>query len=73
MQHDSRSSLSKPELIKKDVFDILEYVPVKSIEEIAAAYELDPASIIKLDSNENPLRACLKIQPDLTIGIGLHI
>jgi histidinol-phosphate aminotransferase len=48
-------SLSRPELIKKEIFDIEEYVPGKSIEEIASAYGLDPASIIKLGSNENPL------------------
>ena len=48
-------SLSRPELIKKEIFDIAEYVPGKSIEEIASAYGLDPASIIKLGSNENPL------------------
>ncbi len=47
--------LSRPELIKKEIFDIAEYVPGKSIEEIAAAYGLDPALIIKLGSNENPL------------------
>jgi len=47
--------LSRPELIKKEIFDIAEYVPGKSIEEIASAYRLDPASIIKLGSNENPL------------------
>ncbi|MCQ1537095.1 histidinol-phosphate transaminase [Methanosarcina sp. KYL-1] len=48
-------SLSRPELIKKEIFEIAEYVPGKSIEEIASAYGLDPASIIKLGSNENPL------------------
>jgi histidinol-phosphate aminotransferase len=48
-------SLSRPELLKKEIFDIAEYVPGKSIEEIASAYGLDPASIIKLGSNENPL------------------
>jgi len=47
--------LSRPELIKKEIFDIDEYIPGKSIEEIALAYKLDPASIIKLGSNENPL------------------
>ena len=47
--------LSRPELIKKEIFDIAEYVPGKSIEEIASVYGLDPASIIKLGSNENPL------------------
>lgn len=48
-------SLSRRELIKKEIFDIAEYVPGKSIEEIASAYGIDPASIIKLGSNENPL------------------
>ncbi len=48
-------SLSRPELIKKGIFDITEYVPGKSIEEIASAYGLDPVSIIKLGSNENSL------------------
>ncbi|HWQ49528.1 MAG TPA: histidinol-phosphate transaminase [Methanosarcina sp.] len=52
--------LSRPELIKKEIFDIAEYVPGKSIEEIASAYGLDPASIIKLGSNENPLGPSLK-------------
>lgn len=47
--------MSRPELIKKEIFDIEEYVPGKSIEEIASAYGLDPATIIKLGSNENPL------------------
>ncbi|HII91895.1 MAG TPA: histidinol-phosphate transaminase [Methanosarcina sp.] len=47
--------LSRPELIKKEIFDIAEYVPGKSIEETASVYELDPTSIIKLGSNENPL------------------
>jgi len=48
-------SLSRPELIKKEIFEIAEYVPGKSIEEIASAYGLDPGEIIKLGSNENPL------------------
>lgn len=48
-------SLSRHELIKKEIFDIAEYVPGKSIEEIASAYGLDPESVIKLGSNENPL------------------
>lgn len=47
--------MSRPELIKKEIFDIEEYVPGKSIEEIASAYGLKAASIIKLGSNENPL------------------
>ncbi|HWR25777.1 MAG TPA: aminotransferase class I/II-fold pyridoxal phosphate-dependent enzyme, partial [Methanosarcina sp.] len=48
-------SLSRRELIKKEIFEIEEYVPGKSIEEIASAYGLNPVSIIKLGSNENPL------------------
>jgi histidinol-phosphate aminotransferase len=48
-------SLSRRELIKKEIFDIAEYVPGKSIEQIASAYGHKPESIIKLGSNENPL------------------
>ncbi|WP_292463339.1 histidinol-phosphate transaminase [Methanolobus sp.] len=47
--------MSRPELVKKEVSGIAEYVPGKSIEEIASKYGLDPASIIKLGSNENVL------------------
>jgi len=42
-------------LVRKQVFEIKEYVPGKSIEEIALKYGLDPEKIIKLGSNENPL------------------
>jgi len=42
-------------LVRPSVKDIKEYVPGKSIEEIANRYGLDPESIIKLGSNENPL------------------
>ncbi|KCZ73658.1 histidinol phosphate aminotransferase apoenzyme [Candidatus Methanoperedens nitroreducens] len=42
-------------LLRPAVRDIEEYVPGKSIEEIARKYGLDPAGIIKLGSNENPL------------------
>ena len=42
------------ELVRHAVKDIKEYVPGKSIEEIAEKYGLDPESIIKLGSNENP-------------------
>jgi histidinol-phosphate aminotransferase len=42
-------------LLRSSVKNIKEYVPGKSIEEIAWKYGLDPASIIKLGSNENPL------------------
>ena len=34
---------------------IAPYVPGKPIEELAREYGLDPASIVKLASNENPL------------------
>jgi len=47
--------LSRVDLIKEEIFGIKEYVPGKSIEDIARAYGLDPDSIIKLGSNENPL------------------
>ncbi|MCG2728251.1 MAG: histidinol-phosphate transaminase [Candidatus Methanoperedenaceae archaeon] len=43
------------ELLRPTVKDIKEYVPGKSIEEIAQKYGLDPDKIIKLGSNENPL------------------
>jgi len=47
--------LSRPELIKEGIAGIAGYVPGKSIDDIAGAYGLDPDSIIKLGSNENPL------------------
>ena len=43
------------ELVRPTVKDIKEYVPGRSIEEIAKKYGLDPETIIKLGSNENPL------------------
>jgi len=42
-------------LVHPSVRDIKEYVPGKSIEDIANRYGLNPDSIIKLGSNENPL------------------
>ncbi|TAN44466.1 MAG: histidinol-phosphate transaminase [Candidatus Methanoperedens sp.] len=42
-------------LVRNSVKEIKEYVPGKSIEEIALKYSLDPKKIIKLGSNENPL------------------
>ena len=42
-------------LLRPTVKHIKEYVPGKSIEEIAEKYKLDPDKIIKLGSNENPL------------------
>lgn len=47
--------LVKPELISQPV-----YQPGKPIEEVARELDLDPASIIKLASNENPLGASPK-------------
>ncbi|WP_081955728.1 histidinol-phosphate transaminase [Methanococcoides methylutens] len=43
------------ELIKEEIASIAKYVPGKSIDDIVRAYGLDPASVIKLGSNENPL------------------
>ncbi len=43
------------ELLRPSVKKIKEYVPGKSIEEIAKKYGLAPGKIIKLGSNENPL------------------
>jgi len=42
-------------LVRNSVKEIKEYVPGKSIEEIALKYSLNPENIIKLGSNENPL------------------
>lgn len=47
--------MSRLDLIKEEIFGIKEYVPGKSIDDIARVYGLDPDSIIKLGSNENPL------------------
>ena len=47
--------MSRPELIKDVVNSIEEYVPGKSIEEIASKYGISPSQIIKLGSNENVL------------------
>lgn len=47
--------MSRPELIKEAVTSIAEYVPGKSIEDIAKKYDIDPKDIIKLGSNENVL------------------
>jgi histidinol-phosphate aminotransferase len=41
--------------VRNSVKEIKEYVPGKSIEEIALKYGFDPENIIKLGSNENPL------------------
>jgi histidinol-phosphate aminotransferase len=43
------------DLIKDSIKGIKEYVPGKSIEEIAVGYGIRPEDIIKLGSNENPL------------------
>jgi histidinol-phosphate aminotransferase len=47
--------LSRPELIKDEIAGIAEYVPGRSTDEIARIYGFDPASVIKLGSNENVL------------------
>lgn len=47
--------MSRPELVKAVVSSIAEYVPGRSIEEIAAKYGISPSDIIKLGSNENVL------------------
>jgi histidinol-phosphate aminotransferase len=47
--------LSRPELIKDEIAGIAEYVPGKSIDDITRKYGLNPGSVIKLGSNENPL------------------
>ncbi|PQV42751.1 histidinol-phosphate transaminase [Methanohalophilus euhalobius] len=43
------------ELVKPEIRSIAPYVPGKSVAEIAEKYNLEPDSIIKLGSNENPL------------------
>jgi len=47
----------RSDLLRPTIGDIKEYVPGKSIEEIAKKYDLEPEKIIKLGSNENPLGA----------------
>lgn len=47
--------MSRHELIKEEIAGIAEYVPGKSIDDITRTYGLDPGSVIKLGSNENPL------------------
>ncbi len=43
------------DLLRSGIRDIKEYVPGKSIEDIAQQYGLRPENIVKLGSNENPL------------------
>ncbi len=67
--------LSRPELIKKEIGSIAEYVPGKSIDEIAGKYGLDPSSIIKLGSNENvlgPSSLAVNAMMSVTSGINLY-
>lgn len=47
-------------LLRESVHKTREYVPGKSIEEIAKKYNIDPENIIKLGSNENALGASPK-------------
>ena len=48
-------------LRKESVSNVPEYVPGKTVSQIAAEYGLDPASVIKLNANENPLGASDKV------------
>lgn len=48
-------------LIRESVRDIHEYVPGKSIAEIASQYNLKPADILKVGSNENVLGPSQKV------------
>ncbi|WNY23660.1 Histidinol-phosphate aminotransferase [Methanimicrococcus hongohii] len=48
-------------LLKDSVLNVPEYVPGKTTSQIAAAYGLDPNTIIKLNSNENPLGPSKKV------------
>ncbi len=66
--------MSRLELIDEDIRNIPEYVPGKSIEETAKKYGLDPASIIKLGSNENPLGPSQKaVQAILEYASKVHL
>ena len=50
-----RASGDRPTVLAPDhVRNIARYVPGKPVEELAREYDLDPATIIKLASNENP-------------------
>ncbi|MEL4305791.1 histidinol-phosphate transaminase [Methanococcoides sp. LMO-2] len=63
------------ELIKEEVASIAKYVPGKSIDDIVRAYGLDPASVIKLGSNENPLgpsQKAVKALIDDAQGISIY-
>lgn len=48
--------------VKKIVKELDPYVPGKSIDEIAAKYNINKNNIIKLGSNENPLGPSKKKQ-----------
>jgi len=48
-------------LRKESVSNVPEYVPGKTASQIAVEYGLDPASVIKLNANENPLGASDKV------------
>ena len=54
-----------PEYVRR----IARYVPGKPVEELAREYDLDPATIIKLASNENPLGMSPKAKAALTASI----
>lgn len=44
------------------------YVPGKPVDELARELDINPASIIKLASNENPLGASLKPWPRFIVN-----
>ena len=57
-------------LLKESVSDIPEYVPGKTASQIAAEYGLKPESVIKLNSNENPLGASVKVADAVRTAAG---
>ena len=49
-------------LAQSGVQQLSPYVPGKPVDELARELNLDPASIVKLASNENPLGASPKVR-----------
>ncbi|MDI6888972.1 MAG: histidinol-phosphate transaminase [Methanocellales archaeon] len=47
--------------IRKSIEDVQEYIPGKTIEEVAKRYGVRPENVIKLASNENPLGPSPKV------------
>ena len=66
--------MQRSDIVKDVVSSIASYVPGRSIEEIADAYGFDPASVIKLGSNENPLGPSPKaVEALIKHAIGLSV